>query len=223
LHKSEWLDNFSKARQQILTEKNILAGWRGAGLFPLNRQRVLRQIDSQCSALSPSRPHPATSTTPLISSSPPDAAVLRAANVALNATIVESSLESPVRRHVRQLGSIAEQLQADNCILRKENNELKAVIDTRKERASGKRLILKGVKVVMKEYIYQELEKAEAITKERKRRKGRKGKIATQDKDTSDSEEENTRSESEKESEIAEKANCIMHDCIEVKFRKRSK
>jgi hypothetical protein len=121
------------------------------------------------------------------------------------------------------LGSIAEQLQADNCILRKENNELKAVIDTRKERASGKRLILKGVKVVTKEYIYQELEKAEAITKERKRRKGRKGKIATQDKDTSDSEEENTRSESEKESEIAEKANCIMHDCIEVKFRKRSK
>jgi hypothetical protein len=35
LHKSEWLDNFSKARQQILTEKNILAGWRGAVYFHL--------------------------------------------------------------------------------------------------------------------------------------------------------------------------------------------
>ena len=53
--------------------------------------------------------------------------------------------------------------------------ELKEVINRRKERASGKRIILKGVKLVTTEYIYQELEKAEAISKV-KRKKGSKKK-----------------------------------------------
>ena len=143
--------------------------------------------------------------------------------MALNATIAESSLESPTRHHIRRLSSIAEQLPADNSILKRENNDLKAVISTKKECASGKRLILKGVKVVTKEYIYQELEKAEAITKDRKRRKGRKGKMAVQDKDTSNSEEAETHSESEKEPEKGEEGNCIAYDCIEVKIWKRSR
>ena len=51
------------------------------------------------------------------------------------------------------MSEIAEQLHADNTILKNENMELKELINTRKKRASGKRIIFKGVKVVIMEYI----------------------------------------------------------------------
>jgi hypothetical protein len=44
LQKAEWLNCYTKARPQALTEANILGGWRGAGLFPRNKIRILRQL-----------------------------------------------------------------------------------------------------------------------------------------------------------------------------------
>jgi hypothetical protein len=74
------------------------------------------------------------------------------------------------------LSGIAEQLHTDNSILRKENEELKELVNSRKEHTSGKRMILKGLRVVTKEYIFQELEKAKAKMKEKQRKRARNGK-----------------------------------------------
>ena len=35
---------YSPIRERVLTKRNILAGWRGSGLFPFNPNRVLANI-----------------------------------------------------------------------------------------------------------------------------------------------------------------------------------
>ena len=44
IQKVEWLEHFIEARESAVSEKNILAGWRGAGLFPENLHRMLHQF-----------------------------------------------------------------------------------------------------------------------------------------------------------------------------------
>lgn len=41
LTKAEWVQIYTKARVKALTQQNIFSAWRGAGLIPLNRQKVL--------------------------------------------------------------------------------------------------------------------------------------------------------------------------------------
>ena len=36
IQKAEWLERYIEARERAITRVNILAGWRGAGLFPEN-------------------------------------------------------------------------------------------------------------------------------------------------------------------------------------------
>jgi len=42
----EWLEHFILARDEAITQKNILAGWKGAGLFPENMQQVLQLLNT---------------------------------------------------------------------------------------------------------------------------------------------------------------------------------
>jgi hypothetical protein len=41
IRKVEWLELYIEARQKAITLKNISSAWRGAGLIPLNRKKVL--------------------------------------------------------------------------------------------------------------------------------------------------------------------------------------
>src|SRR2546423_55894 len=141
LHKAEWLEYYAKARSIAITSKNIQSGWRGAGLFPTNVNRILRLLPDTTLA-SPMIPPQNTNVaaTLLLTSFPPDGTVLRNANSIFKEEISNTILASPVKRHARQLSSFAEKLHAENSILRHENAELKHVINKRKERISGKRL-----------------------------------------------------------------------------------
>ncbi|KFY83439.1 hypothetical protein V500_10057, partial [Pseudogymnoascus sp. VKM F-4518 (FW-2643)] len=40
----EWMQMFIKARIKAITVSNILSGWRGAGIWPLNLKKVLGQL-----------------------------------------------------------------------------------------------------------------------------------------------------------------------------------
>src|SRR5436305_10847299 len=46
IKKGEWLDAYSSARPKAFSKENIHGAWRGAGLFPVNHQKVLRNIPS---------------------------------------------------------------------------------------------------------------------------------------------------------------------------------
>jgi len=205
LQKIEWLEHYVQARLAAITEQNILGGWRGTGIFPRYSHRIIRQLTGISTP--PPASEPTTRTLYLISSSPPDSNVLWLANTAFKDALRHTTLPSPVKKHGRKLSGIAERLHANNTILRRENAELKKVIKTRKERLSGKRIILKGQIVVSTEEIARKLADAERATEEKKAKPcQKKNKTAVrQQKRNNDELDEDSEAE---EHEIL--------DCIEV-------
>ena len=171
LHKAEWLEYYMRARSIAITPKNICSSWRGAGLFPMNVNRILRLLPDDAEASPSPPPEDMDEAAPLlVTSSPPDGTVLRNANATFKQVLSNTALASPIRKHARRLSSVAEKLHAQNSILSHENAELKQLINKRKERMSGKRLVLKGKFVVSTEEVYQKLMEAERATKERKKK-----------------------------------------------------
>jgi hypothetical protein len=84
LRKDEWVEVYSDARKAAFTFANILAEWRGAGVFPLNRVRVLRQLRSiESTPPPPSQLQNNVAPFHLITSSPLDTLHLQSANTAL--------------------------------------------------------------------------------------------------------------------------------------------
>ena len=199
LQKVEWLHYYVLPWSIALTQKNIAAGWRGAGLFPFNPEKVQRFIPRPAtpspkahvvldSISLPSNPFDNS----LITSSPPDATVLHTANIALKELVSHSGavLHTPARRYVKRLGDTTERLRAENTILRHENQEMKDVLSARKERTTEKRIIIKHKRVVSTLQIYEDVAAAEAQTKAKKKRKGtRKYKQPSPEVDDKDMEE----------------------------------
>ena len=184
LEKAEWVNCLVKARPIALTKSNILGGWRGAGLFPRNVDRILDQLpqtnESRTSVTTiASNSSPITPTRlqqPLfLSSSPPDVELLHRNNALLKEIIANSTLNSPIRKSICRSIGYGEHYQASNTILQRENKELRALMSARKERQSGKRLILKGKFIVSTEEVYQKLLAAQIATEEKQAKKG-KGK-----------------------------------------------
>ena len=110
IEKAEWLEHFIEARQKAITEKNILSGWRGAGLFPENMHRILHQLADISFSISTSTPSStATISTPFfLSSSPPEPAILRFKNQAFLSAPAISDLGSDYKTHMRRLSGISE-------------------------------------------------------------------------------------------------------------------
>ena len=205
LQKIEWLENYRQARGKSIVDSNILGGWRGAGLLPLNPHRILRQISDTTTP--PPQAEPETVTPYLVTSSPPDVASLRSSNKAFYDALAVSGLPTPVKMHGRNLGGIAEHLHADNTLLRQANTEMKGVMGKRAERQSTKRIILKGKFIITDEGICNQLKAAEKKTKEKKTKKGR-GKQKRAIPEVEVLETDTSEDSSEEEREIL--------DCVEV-------
>jgi len=164
LHKVEWIEHYIEARKVAITASNILGGWRGAGLFPLNKHRILHQLfDSRATPSSPVRP--TTSTQFLNNTSTPDATVLRSANDAFAAALSQTTAPSPVKTHGQCLAQLTARLTAENAILKKDNMELRAQVRKRAERAKGKRLVLKDQHAISAEEVYQALSECQKSTR----------------------------------------------------------
>ena len=215
LEKAEWLEYFAKAREDAITKTNVLSGWRGAGIFPENRHRILSQLpDIDISPPSPNDP-PATATEAsfLVASSPPDPMTLHNTNRAFINAILASDCATPIKNHARRLGGISERLQADNIILRTENKEMLERQEKQKERQSGKRLILKGKVVISTEEVRKALADAEAATKAKKKRKMPQGRKRIQSSD------EESQDMSDSDMYVTDPQEVEMSECIEVSMR----
>jgi len=172
MQKAEWLEQYVKACSNAITSNNINGGWRGAGLFPTNVNRILRLLsDSTISSSTPPPRNGNTTSRLLVTSSPPDGTLLRTTNVVFNEALSNATLATPIQKHGQRLSGVAEHLHTENSILRCENTELKQLVNKWKERMSGKRLILKGRIIVSTEEVYQKLTEAEKMTRERKTKK----------------------------------------------------
>jgi len=204
LQKIEWIEKYMPACSAAITTRNILVAWRGSGLSLINLNRILRSFLSA----SPSSTPTTTIATPfLITNSPPNSMILHSTNKAFNDALFNNSLTTPVRQYGRRLSGIVENLHATNILLRKENSKLKQVLNKRKERLSGKCLVLKGQFIVTTEELQAKLAEAKRNTKQKKTKISRK-KVAShaeiQETGQEDTEEEMDEMPQE------------LQDCIEV-------
>ena len=143
ISKAEWVEIYTIAREKAFTSKNIEAAWRGAGLVPLDRSKVLRHIPA--AAMPPNTPHKPLQQAPLIfGSSPPDRELLREQNATFNQKVSAVQLSVRTQKYARDLTAATEQLAAQVRILRRSNETKEEILSNRVERKSGKRKALKG-------------------------------------------------------------------------------
>jgi DDE superfamily endonuclease len=196
LQNAEWFVCFIKARDKALTTKNIKAGWRGAGIYPMDPSKVLQKLPQVTpESTRPSTPTNAAATIPaqpitaedLFNVLPDghssiDATTLHAVTTALNDLVrTKQALHTPARKFIPRLASTTQWLLAENAILKLELQQTKAVLGGRKVRTGGKRLVLKGKIVMSTEEILKAIEEAEAATQVRTGRgRGRpRGNVGT--------------------------------------------
>jgi len=203
LEKIEWLDCYSNARSKAFTQSNILAGFRGTGIHPQSRLKIYRKLPD---APSTSEPPPETSPTKatlykVSADSTPNSSHLHAANQLFLEALARGVVTSPIKAYARTLASFSEQARAKNAILLDAYNEAKKANEARKERAKGKRLIIKDKTIVSSVEIHEALAEL-ALEKEKKvkptgRKRGRpqKNPIVEAPKTTSEDELDELESE----------------------------
>jgi hypothetical protein len=192
IQKAEWLDAYVKARTQAFSQENIESAFRGAGLYPLQPQRVLRTLKNQPTN-EPTRPQTPPEYAILdkvfLNSSPPDTTTLHKANQVLKQSLRNcEGMKTPVARYVRKLADETERLSTREIIRQREVTNLRGIAEARKERKKGKRAALKGHFHIST----QELRDAVVVAKKETatRKKGTKIKKEIEVEETYESQEE---------------------------------
>ena len=124
--------SYVEAREIVFIARNIHGGWHGAGLFPIDKQKVLRHLPR---LRTPSPPATASETQPTpfglqtVTSSPLDAETLRCINPVLNRLVAtQEPSHTLARKYVNRLTDTSERLCARVAILESENTTLKNTI-----------------------------------------------------------------------------------------------
>src|SRR5205809_5339676 len=183
--KEEWLSAYLKGREKAFRDSNIFGGWRGAGLNPLQPSKILAKLPSPRIPSTPSTPStmPIVSNsfdTSLITSSPPDAAILQSNSNALNDMMDKNApLQTPIRRYVTKT---AERLRAQNSILTQQNKELQDIIRARREHRKGRQVVLEGqIVLTTKELTDAVIDIDNRAKKKKEKKTHRKPEIRTTD------------------------------------------
>ena len=193
---------YIRAREKALIDKNILSGWKGAGVIPLSPMSVLEKIP-----LAP--PEPITlPRTPspsrdfdlsLLDSSPPDGTQLRNTNALLLSTLEnnEAVPESAVR-YAKRMIQAYELTHHELITARNQISAQKQLLEARKKRKKGKRVAIQGKFVFTTEDMLEIVKIAEAETtaKAAKKKASKRSKRSNVSEDE-ESMEENDSSESE--------------------------
>jgi hypothetical protein len=178
--KAEWAECYAAARNSAFTPQNIRGGWGGAGIFPIDRVKILDRIrigGSATPSLAPSTPTMvddirALFDTSLITSLPPDIPSLRRTSSALVNHLEEgNTLNTPMRKWIPGLTMHTERAYAKLTLSQKDNKDKESVLSARKIREGGKRAVLKDVNVATGDEIYEKIKDAEKMTNEKKRKK----------------------------------------------------
>ena len=186
--KEEWLSAYLKGRENAFGESNVLGGWRGAGLNPLDPAKILAKLPLR---RLPSTP-PTPSTRPigsnsfdisLITSSPPDATMLQLNNKVLNDMMDKNApLQTPECRYIKCLTKTMERLRAQNSILAQQNKELHDIIRARRQRKKGKQVVLAGqIVLTTKELTKAVIDIQNQVKKEKKKKRRRTQESPTPD------------------------------------------
>ena len=139
LQKVEWLSAYIRARERAFCISNILSAFSEANLFPFNSKKVLRRIPSSIVSQTIQNMTPDTDISPLqyplLTSSPINITIFRAANNELQRCIAtNSSLSTPKCNYIHRLAQSSEKFYVCTSIKEQENSALKEVIYSCKNR-----------------------------------------------------------------------------------------
>jgi len=121
--------------------------------------------------------------TSLITSSPPNAAILQSKNNALNDMMDKNAPhQTPIPRYVKCLTKTAERLRAQNSILTQQNKELQDIIRARREHKKGRQVVLEGqIVLTTKELTDAVIDIDNRAKKKKEKKTRRKPEIRTTD------------------------------------------
>ncbi|KFY93533.1 hypothetical protein V498_04362, partial [Pseudogymnoascus sp. VKM F-4517 (FW-2822)] len=157
------------ARAAAFSTSNINSAWRGSGLQPFQPQTVIRAATLPTTDVVVERPHTPTEhdifEKVFLNSSPPDFQTLHKANIVLSTTISRSSaLNTPTKRYINKLADETERLNTRNTLQKRECDNLRSIIQKRREQNKGKRAVLKGQFHISIEELRSQVVEAEAAT-----------------------------------------------------------
>jgi hypothetical protein len=158
VQKAEWVVDLAQARENAMVEKNILVGWKQAGLIPYAPWRVLNQ------ATDPIPPPPTASER----ARAPLATITHDNRQFLN--VYGEDMSPVVKRKFTQLADTVEASNARNTMLEKENTDLKAIQAAKKKTRGGVTVTNLKTHILTVPMIRRQLEEHEA------KNKGKKGK-----------------------------------------------
>jgi hypothetical protein len=172
----EFTAAYIQARERAFRPHSIQSGFRKAGIYPFNPNIILDNLT----------PPPGT---------PPSGHTTESQEVNLSQTLLEDpqegtptpldpdalytqivtdeNLATPKRAFIKGLLGLAVRKQAESSLLRKDLREKEVLLDTRRTRKSGKRVILKDQIIVSRESIQREVEKIDNQTSVKKKKKGK--------------------------------------------------
>ncbi|ODQ70194.1 hypothetical protein LIPSTDRAFT_58111 [Lipomyces starkeyi NRRL Y-11557] len=216
IKRADWVELFQRIREKALTSQNIQSGWKGAGLIPFSPRRVLNSLPLPAPE-PPCTPQTSTNIMDLdlsiLKSSPPDGTELKHANSVFNTALASNeSPASPNRRYAKRMTQLGESQNAELTILRKELQECKELLQTRKKRTKGKRIKLHGEFVFSTEEVLKIVREAEEKPNA-KRPRGRPRKLPIEEVDKLEEDEEVENSSIESELDLV--------DCVARRTRSR--
>jgi DDE superfamily endonuclease len=163
-----WTEMYIRARTKAFSSDNIRAGWKSAGLVPLEPMRVLEKLSTRVYARLPSPRTPPQQDQfelSLLESSPPDGTELRQANALLNSTLrTAKDVPERARKYTERMTKAYEATHSELVIARKRLAEQDELLQARKKRTKGKRVALKGKFVFSTEEVLEVARRAEADT-----------------------------------------------------------
>lgn len=196
LEKVEWLECLVKAHPQALTKKNIMAGWRGACIYPLNCTKALSKVPNKAPSESTSGSLTIEETDDAIlsqsmSTMSISSPVLQNIHSRVKHCAITNTISTPVRRLIPRLIDEHAQSRAENKILQCQLKECRDVLGHRRERKIGKRVIIKDINLVSKREIAIRLHEAKKATAKKRTKEGGKRNSKTKQMESCDKEEYN--------------------------------
>jgi len=199
LEKVEFVEQYMKGRADAFTPRNIKGGWRGSGLFPLSASKILwclPSLNSESKSIGnePSTPTSTTSTSFILNAlqATPASFDIQHFTKQLADLAVTEAINTPWRKALVKIKEATEQTVTENIILKQQLAGAEGQLAVRKERKTGKRVVLKGVAHVSNREMLKLLTECAEETKSKKRistKKNQKKKTAGTESDISESED----------------------------------
>lgn len=185
--RSEWIELLSRAREKAMSEKNILSGWRAAGLWPALPMRVLRSLPRESPLPTPIHATPQQGTNldlSLLQSSPPELVELSRSNKRFVESLREDpAVVSPVKRYAERMTRLCERQNATIAIQARQIADQSKLLQKRKKAQKGKRVQLEGQFIYTTAEVLRIAREAEAKPTT-KRPRGRPRKIVVVEEDS---------------------------------------